>query len=98
MRTREQINKSFESLGYSPALLAAASLEVLLDIRELLQNPPVEIGGEPMEHDNDIVQERVRNHLCTTCGTPMKQLIGNKDYGTYETQCEHFKGFIVSSG
>lgn len=43
MRTRETIEQHTEP-GY---LHDTAVLEVLLDIRDLLANPPIEISGEP---------------------------------------------------
>jgi len=47
MRTRQEIEKEVQKpTGYNSAEKAAiASLEVLLDIRDLLQNPPVENHG-----------------------------------------------------
>ncbi len=51
MRTKQEIQREFnrrssDSNAIQIAQLATEmSLEVLLDIRELLQNPPIEISG-----------------------------------------------------
>ncbi len=56
MRTREAIESEREHAQdkYRKAETCALHqqaliLEVLLDIRDLLQNPPIEITGEPMK-------------------------------------------------
>lgn len=63
MRTREQIEADDEKIVYSilpdeakTGIYTTLILEVLLDIRELLMNPPVEISGTPVL-ENDSVEE-----------------------------------------
>lgn len=58
-----------------------------------------EKGVGMMENKNmSIVEDRIRNHQCTICGTPMKKVEGSENHGTYETACEHGKGLMFSSG
>lgn len=53
MRTREEIEQKAEHYIEADSEFTATDaqllLEVLLDIRELLQNPPIEISGTPLQ-------------------------------------------------
>lgn len=50
MRTRDEIEKAERTtIKYSGAPREELILEVLLDIRDLLVNPPIEISGSPMK-------------------------------------------------
>jgi len=78
MRTREEIEREcIQGLGVVPM-----DIELLLEIRELLENPPLEISGEP-EH-NDLSK-------CPECGgvadNGFSRTIPPEPY--YCTKCEY---------